>query len=119
MHILARSRAGQTGQASIELIAAVPIALLVGAIAWQLALAGHTLWLTAHAARAAARADAVGREVRPAAASALPHGLTRGLRVHRLPAGGVRVRVRVPVLAYRWRSPVSVAATSSLGRGAR
>ena len=43
---------------------------LVGAIVWQLALAGHAAWLTANAARAGARADIVGRDAtaRPRAA---------------------------------------------------
>ena len=40
----------QRGQASVELVAMVPFVLLVGAVVWQLALAGHTAWLTAHAA---------------------------------------------------------------------
>lgn len=104
------------GQASVELVAAVPLVLAVGAIAWQLALAGHTAWLAAHAARAGARADAVGRSAPAAARSALPAGLRRGLRVERLGAGGVRVRVAVPALLYRWRSPATVGATASLGR---
>ncbi|MEX2253090.1 MAG: TadE/TadG family type IV pilus assembly protein, partial [Thermoleophilaceae bacterium] len=51
----------ETGQASVELLGAIPAVLLVGALVWQLALAGHALWLCANAARAGARAEAVGR----------------------------------------------------------
>lgn len=109
----------QDGQASVELVAVVPLVLLVGAICWQFALAGHAAWMSAHAARAAARADAVGTDVRAAARSALPEGLERGLHVERLREGGVRVRVRIPLLLHRWRSPVTVGATSSLGRAER
>ena len=94
----------------------VPFVLLVGAVVWQLALAGHTAWLTAHAARAAARADTVGRDVKGAARSALPRSMERDLEVRRLREGGVRVSVLVPLLLRRWRAPVRVAATSSLGR---
>lgn len=94
----------------------VPFVLLVGAVAWQLALAGHTAWLTAHAARAAARADTVGRDLTGAARSALPRSMERDLEVRRLREGGVRVSVQVPLLLRRWRGPVRVAATSSLGR---
>ena len=119
MRLHGRIRRGQAGQASVELVAAVPLVLAAGAIAWQLALAGHTAWMSAHAARAGARADAVGLNARVAAASALPKGLRRDLRVRRLRGGGVRVRVRVPALLYRWRSPASVGATASLGRGVR
>lgn len=109
----------ERGQASVEFVAAVPFVLAIGAIAWQLALAGHTAWLTAHAARAGARADAVGADARAAAGSALPAGLRRGLRVKRLRGGGVRVQVAVPALLYRWRSPATVGATASLGRTER
>jgi hypothetical protein len=111
------SSGGEGGQASIELIAMVPVVLLVGAVAWQLALAGQTAWLTAHAARAAARADTVGRNATEAARSALPRSLERELEVERMERGGVRVSVQVPLLLRYWGTPVRVAAVSSLGRG--
>lgn len=97
----------------------LPLVLLVGAVCWQLALAGHATWLSAHAARAGARADAVGADVGAAARSALPGFLERGLEVERLDGGGVRVEVQVPLLLSRWRGPLSVDATSSLGRAER
>jgi hypothetical protein len=105
----------QTGQASVEFVAALPLMLLVGLVAWQLALTGHTAWLCANAARVAARAQAVGRDPENAARSALPRGLERGLEVRRRHAGGVRVSVRVPVLARGWHAPVRVGASTSLG----
>ena len=94
----------------------LPVVLLVGALIWQLALAGHTAWLTANAARVAARADSVGRDAAVAARSALPGSLERDIEVERLGRGGVRVSVRVPLLLRRWGGPVRVAAVSSLGR---
>ena len=103
------------GQASVELVAVLPAVLLVGALVWQLALAGHAAWMCAHAARAGARAEVVGRDGRAAARSALPDGLERGMLVERRQAGGVRVKVRIPLLLHRWRSPASVSATASLG----
>lgn len=109
----------QTAQASVELLAVVPFVLLVGTVCWQFALAGHAAWMSAHAARAGARADAVGADVGAAARSALPAALERGLEVQRLEGGGVRVRVRVPLLLERWRGPITVGATSSLGREER
>ena len=116
MRPLDRLRREERGQASVELVAVLPFVLLVGALVWQLALAGHTAWMSAHAARAGARADAVGRDPRAAARSALPRELRRGLRVEHPPAGGIRVRLRVPLLLNRWRSPATVGATASLGR---
>ena len=106
----------QAGQASVELVAMVPVILLVGAVAWQLALAGHTAWLTAHAARAAARADAAGDRPEEAARSALPRSLEDGVEVERLTGGGVRVSVKVPLLMRQWDAPLRVGASASLGR---
>jgi hypothetical protein len=100
----------------VELVAMVPVILLVGAVAWQLALAGHTAWLAAHAARAAARADAVGEAPADAARSALPRSLEDGLEVERLADGGVRVSVKVPLLTRQWDAPLRVGASASLGR---
>jgi hypothetical protein len=106
----------ETGQASVEMVAVLPFVILAALAAWQVGLAGHTLWMTAGAARAAARADTVGSSPERAARSALPDSMERGLSVERLRAGGVRVRVRMPVLLRRWRSPVTLSAVSSLGR---
>ncbi len=103
----------QRGQASIELVAVLPAVILVGAIVWQLALAGHAAWLTADAARAGARADAVGRDPEAAARSVLPRALERGLQVDESD-GRVRVSARVPLLFGR-ASPIRISAISSLG----
>ena len=106
---------GQAGQASIELVAALPVVLLTGALLWQLALAGHTAWLTANAARAAARAEIVGRSARAAARSARPRSLERNLEVKRRGDGRVRVSVRIPWLLTGKPAPIGVAAETSLG----
>jgi len=106
---------GERGQASIELIAALPVVLVTGALLWQLALAGHAAWLTANAARAAARADLVGRSATSAARSALPLSLERGLEVQRRSEGRVRVSVRVPWVLMGRPGPIAVAAETSLG----
>ncbi len=103
-----------SGQASVEAIAVVPMVVLAAAIAWQVVLAGHTLWLCANAARVAARADAVGLSPERAARSALPRSLEHGLSVERRPEGGVRVELRLPLLLRSWRSPVRIAAVAAL-----
>src|SRR3954452_7943846 len=105
----------ESGQASVELVAAVPFALLVGLVAWQLALAAHALSLCANAARVAARAEAVGRDPRAAARSALPGGFERGLHVERRERGGVRVSVRAPLLLAASGVAPRIAASASLG----
>jgi hypothetical protein len=113
----ARTRCSRrdSGQASVELLAALPFVLAVALAAWQIALTGHTLWLCAHAARSAARAAAVDRDAGAAARSALPRSLEPGLKVRKRKAGGVRVELPVPVLVRRWRAPVTVSASASFG----
>lgn len=110
--VLARER----GQAAVELLGAVPFVLLVGALVWELALAGQTAWLGANAARVAARAAAVGRDARTAARSALPGSLERGMRVDS-DDDRVRVRLRVPLIVRSWHGPVSITASARLGDG--
>lgn len=95
----------------MELVGALPLVLLVVLVAWQLALAGHALWVCAQAARVAARAEAVSSDPLSAARSALPSSLRHGVTVRRRREGGVEVSVRVPLIA----GPVKVSASSSFG----
>jgi hypothetical protein len=105
------------GQASVELLATLPAVLLVAALVWELALAGHSAWLCANAARAGARAAVVGGDAEAAARSVLPRSLRRGLTVDEREGGAVRVRLRVPLLVRQWQGPVRIAATARLGDG--
>jgi hypothetical protein len=84
------------GQAAVELVALLPLAALLLAGAWQLVVAGHAAWAAGSAARAAARASAVGADPRAAAREQLSGGLRRGLRVRDRGSGTVEVRLRVP-----------------------
>src|SRR3954463_16101053 len=113
----ARSARSARGQASVELLGAMPAVLLVAALVWELALAGQTAWLCANAARAGARARVVGRDARAAARSALPEPMRRGMEVEQRSGGVVRVRLHVPLLVRGWRGPVAIAATARLGDG--
>lgn len=88
----------ERGQASVELVGVLPLCLLACAVVWQLALAGHAAWAAGSAARAAARAAAVGGDPRTAARGALPESLERGLEVRPRDGGEVRVTVRVPAI---------------------
>jgi Flp pilus assembly protein TadG len=90
-----RPMRAQRGQAAVELVAVLPVVLALLAGLWQLAVWGHASWAVAGAARAAARASAVGLDARAAARSVLPARLERGLRVARS-GDGMVVRVRVP-----------------------
>jgi hypothetical protein len=89
-------RSRQTGQASVELVALLPVLALCAAVAWQLCLVGHAAWAGSVAARAAARAEAVGADAHVAATTRLPDRLRPGLRVRAADDGAVTVVVRVP-----------------------
>src|SRR5215213_11281646 len=78
---LVAQRRSDDGQAAAELVALLPLAALLVAGAWQLAVAGHAVWAADAAARAAARAAAVGDDAGAAARAALPRALERGVRV--------------------------------------
>jgi hypothetical protein len=87
---------GEEGTASVELVAAMPFLLLALLVAAQIALAGQALWSAGVAARAGARAAAVGGDASAAARSALPTSMRDGARVD--DEDGVSVRVAVPRL---------------------
>jgi hypothetical protein len=99
----------QAGQASVELVATIPVLIAVALLLIQAAIAGWALWSAANAARAGARAEYVGGSARSAARSALPGPLRSGARVHS--SNGVEVRVEAPrVVPGLPRIPVSASA---------
>src|SRR5436190_435532 len=85
------------GQASVELVAVLPLLVVVAAALWQAVVAGQAIWASAGAARAAARAEAIGGDAEASARAALPVSLRRGLTVAARP-GGVRVDVPIPLV---------------------
>jgi hypothetical protein len=93
-----RTGAGQRGQATVELVGVLPLVVLVAVAAWQAAVAGQALWMAGTAARAAARAAALGNDPVPAARGVLPPRLEDGLRVARRDDGGVRITLRIPAV---------------------
>lgn len=97
------SARGHQGQATVELVALLPLLALLGALLWQVALAGHATWAAGAAARAAARAHAVDGDPRRAARLRLPTELKPGLEVRTASDGTVRVSVRIPTLTRRLR----------------
>jgi len=84
------------GQASVELVAVLPLVVVLLAGAYQAVLAGEAVWQSRVAARAAARAHSLGADPAAAARAHLPARLERGLRVQADASGDVRVSVRIP-----------------------
>ncbi len=93
----------QAGQATVELVALIPFLILVALLLWQLVVAGHAAWAGGAAARAAARANAVGADPERAARALLPRRLRDGLEVETDEEGEVEVEVPVPAVLVRGR----------------
>jgi hypothetical protein len=83
------------GQATVELLAAIPLLLLAGCIALQLLVSGYALTLADGAAEAGALALAAGLPPKDAAREALPAWLRDGAAVS-VRGGEVTVRLRPP-----------------------
>ena len=93
------TRRAERGQASVELVALLPLLAVLAGLLWQGVVAAQAVWLAGSAARAAARASAIGADERAAARRVLPARLERGLRVRHVPTGGgVRVAIAVPAI---------------------
>src|SRR5688500_18025747 len=86
------------GQASVELVVLLPLVATIVLGVWQVAVAGHTMWAAGAAARAAARAQAVGGETVPAARRLLPARVRRAAQVRSADGGEVRVEVPIPAV---------------------
>jgi hypothetical protein len=92
------ARAGERGQATVELVGVLPLVVVLGFAVWQAAVAGQALWMAGAAARAAARAAALGADPMTAARAVLPARLEDGVRVGARDDGGVRVTLRIPAV---------------------
>ncbi len=86
---------GAAGQASVELVAAVPVVVLAAAVCFQLLAAGYSLTLADGAAEAGALALASGLPVSPAVERALPGWARDRIDVDRR-GGRLTVRLRPP-----------------------
>jgi Flp pilus assembly pilin Flp len=104
-----RRMRGEDGQASVELVALLPVIAAVVLACWQGVVAGQAWWLAAVAARAAARAQLVGADPARAARAALPG--RQGARV-RLREEHGRLVVRLPVTAVVGRVRIGEASAT-------
>lgn len=86
------SSRGDSGQASIELVAIAPVVVLVGLLALQALVAGSAFVSVQGAAHAGALAGALGDDPARAARSALPEWSSGRVKVS---VSGDRVRVKL------------------------
>jgi hypothetical protein len=108
--------ADEQGQASVELVAAVPALLLCGLVCLQLLAAGYALTLADGAAEAAALAVVSGGDARQAARAALP-GWARSRARISLRGGRVDVRLRPPSPFDRLADALAVSSSATVWRG--
>jgi hypothetical protein len=108
---------GERGQATVELIALLPVLLVVAAALASALAAGRAREAAAGAAQAGATALMGHADARAAALDAVPQDLRPGLRVD-VQGGRVRVRVlpRVPLAALRRRLAATSTATAEAPR---
>ena len=101
----------ERGQASVELLGALPALLLVGAVLLQLLAIGYSATLAGSAAEAAALSIAGGGDAAKAARAAVPGWSRAGMRV-RTAGGRVRIRMRPPSPLAVVRDAVVLTATA-------
>lgn len=97
------------GQASVELLGALPVVLLVGLVVLQLLAVGYSAVLAGDAAEAAALALADGGEATAAARAAVPGWSRARMRVE-VHGGRVEVRLRPPAALASLARELEVAA---------
>ena len=105
----------ERGQASVELVALLPLLAALLLATWQGVVAGQAWWLAAAAARAGARAVAVGADPAAAARRELPRGVRERVRV-RVARGEVVVRLPIGGVAGLGRLGTATARVAEAGR---
>jgi hypothetical protein len=108
--------ADERGQASVELVAAVPALLLCGLVCLQLLAAGYALTLADGAAEAAALAVVSGADAAQAARAALPGWARSRTRVS-VRGGRVDVRLRPPSPFDSVADALAVSSSATVWRG--
>lgn len=105
--------AGESGQATVEAIAMLPVLLAVAMAAAQLLAVGYASVLAGNAAEAGALALAGGTDPRTAVRSALP-GWSRANAHVGVERGEIRVNLRPPTLLHALADELEVTATASV-----
>jgi Flp pilus assembly protein TadG len=104
---------GERGQATVELVGAVPALLLLGLVLFQLLAVGYSAVLAGNAAEAGALAVAAGTDPREAARAAVP-GWQRARMAVRANDGRVEVSMRPPAPLDRVAGALAVSASAEV-----
>jgi len=106
-------RTGERGQGSIELVAVLPLVLVVALAAAQVLAVGYSSVLAGNAAEAGALALASGGDGREATRAALP-GWSRARARVSTSGGEVRVELRPPALLRALADELKVTAEAAV-----
>jgi hypothetical protein len=106
---------GERGQASVELLGAVPALLILGLVAFQLLALGYAAVLAGNAAEAGALAAAGGADARDAARAAVP-GWQHGRMKVEVDDQQVSVHMRPPSPIARVEEALEVSASAEVGQ---
>jgi hypothetical protein len=102
----------ERGQATVELVAALPALVVAGLISLQLLLAGHSLTLADGAAEAGALALAGGRPAAEAVRRSLPGWAEDDVEID-ISGGRVTVRLRPPAPLGLLRDRLAVTSSAA------
>jgi hypothetical protein len=105
---------GESGQASVELLGALPAMLLLGLVVFQLLAVGYSASLAGTAAEAGALALAGGGDATAGARASVPGWSRAGLRV-RVVGGAVHVAMRPPSPLHAVGRALEVNASAAVG----
>jgi hypothetical protein len=108
----------ESGQASVELIAAIPALLLAGLVAFQLLVTGYSMTLADGAAEAGAMALAAGRPAAPAVREALPGWAENRVNVD-VERGRITIALRPPAPLESLARRLEVSSSAWVRRGRR
>jgi hypothetical protein len=105
----------QAGQATVELLGALPVVLLIGLVLAQALAVGYAAVLAGTAAEAGALATAAGGDPRQGVRESLPGWTRSGARVSET-GGTVRVHLRPPSLLRAVAARLEVHADAAVER---
>jgi uncharacterized protein (UPF0548 family) len=111
-------RFGHSGQATVEVVALLPLLALAGLAIMQLLAAGAAREYAGHAAEAAAMAVGEGRDPAPAARDAIPGWSAHRLTVH-TEGRRVEVELRPPSIVRAIGDLLAAHAQADAGPAAR
>jgi TadE-like protein len=110
-----RAHRGERGQATVELLSALPLLIIAALLVWQMLLVGIVMTSASNAARTGSRAVSLSGDGERAARNALRPAFRRGSEIS-VNGTSVRVRVAMPLIVPGVHLPVHLSSTATMPR---